>query len=297
MILPRFDFEAPRSLTEACALLAEAGEEGRVLAGGTDLLVKMKRAALTPRLLVSLARVEALDGIEETEEGGLRLGPLATMSRLASSPALRGPWAAIAEGAASVAGPLIRNRATVGGNIVNARPCADTVPALIALGARLLLDRSGESRTVELDGFITGPGETVMGADEILTAVSIPAPRGGGAGSCYVKITRRSAMEVTIAGCAASVVLDPSRTRVRTARVVLASVAPVPLRVREVEELLADRVPDRRALEEAAAAARRAAKPIDDFRAPAFYRREIVEVIARRALAAAVQRANDGRPS
>jgi len=294
MLLPRFDYEAPASLERVCRLLAEAGSEARLLAGGTDLLLKMKRGDLRPRLLVSLGQLEALRQVEVSDQG-LRVGPLCTMSMLQDHLLLGpdSPWAALAEGASSVGGPIIRNRATVGGNIANARPCADTVPPLMALQAHLHLEsRDGGERVVALDGFIQGPGETHLRPEEIVTAIAVPAA-GGPAGSCYIKITRRAAMEVTLVGCAASVQLDAAATHVERARVVLTSVAPIPLRVPAAEQVVQGCTLDRMelALHEAAEAARSAARPIDDHRAPAFYRSEMVAVTVRRALRQAVRRA------
>jgi carbon-monoxide dehydrogenase medium subunit len=293
MMLPRFQFEAPATLGEVERLLAQSGREAVVLAGGTDLLVKMKWGQLRPRLLLSLCRVSDLARLESSDQGGLILGPMCTMAQLAQSPLLTSqtPFAGLGEGAASVGGPIIRNRATVGGNIINARPCADSVPPLMALGARLLLERGGgERRTVELDGFISGPGETGIADDEVLAGIEVPAPAGP-AGSSYLKITRRATMEVTLVGAAANVVLDPEGVKVTQARVVLTSVAPVLLRVPGAEEALQGRAPDEAALREAGEAARQAATPIDDHRAPAFYRSEMVAVSVRRALAASVARA------
>ncbi len=290
MILPRFDYEAPTTVEQAAALLAQAGAEAAVLAGGTDLLVKMKRGAAHPRLVVSLRRIEGLDRVEPTDGGGLRIGPLVPMERLARSPLLSGPWVGVAEGAGSVGGPLIRNRATIGGNIVNGRPCADGVPPLTVLGATLRLEGPDGTRVVDLDGFITGPGRTSIRAGEVLTAIDLPAPPPG-SGSAYLKITRRAAMEVTIVGCGASVELDPDRRTVRKARLVFTSVAPVPLRVKEAEREVEGRAPDDSVLRAAGAAARRATKPIDDQRAPAEFRSEMVDVLARRALRLALDRA------
>lgn len=290
MMLPHFEMEAPTNLADATGLLAEAGEEARLLAGGTDLLVKMKHGLLAPRLVVSLGRVEGLDRLQSRKTGFLSLGPLVTMSAMASNPALRDRWTALSEGAAVVGGPIIRNRATVGGNIANARPCADTVPPLMALGARLQLMGPDGERVVDLDGLITGPGEIGIARDEILTGIDLPIPEGL-FGSCYLKITRRSAMEVTIVGCAASLELDSDGETVKRARVVLTSVAAIPLRVAEIEPILEGQPPTEAALAETAVKAREMARPIDDFRAPATYRSRMVEVTTRRALQAALERA------
>lgn len=289
MILPRFEFEAPSDLKQAIALMAQAGSNARVLAGGTDLLVKMKRGDLKPGLLVSLCKVDGLNSIENISNSDFHIGALTTMTQLEKHPKLKSALGGLSDGAAVVGGPIIRNRATVGGNIINARPCADTVGALITLGAKLHLESSKGSRKVELDGFITAPGKTELKPDEILTNIEISTQ--DGLGSAYLKITRRSAMEITIVGCAASVVLDDARKKIKDAKIVLASVGPIHLRAYGAEDVLKDRIITDAAFEDAAIAAKKAAKPIDDHRAPAFYRSEMVAVTTRRALRIAVERA------
>lgn len=294
MLLPRFDFQAPGSLAEACDLLAASNGNARLMAGGTDLLVKMKRGTLVTPLVISLGRLTSLVEVDR-EEGKLRLGSCSTMARLAADPMIREGWQALAEGAASVGGPLVRNRATVGGNIVNARPCADTVPPLIALGARITLQSSRADRVAELDGFLTSPGRCNIKGDEILTRIEIPPPPPH-SGSRYIKITRRAAMEVTIVGCAASVVLDDTKSRVVTARLVFTSVAPVPFRVVSAENIIVGHRPTMAVIEEAAREARRLAPAIGDHRAAQDYRLQMVTVTARRALVSAIERAG-GRVS
>ena len=288
VLLPRFDYAAPTSLHAAHALLADAGD-ARLLAGGTDLLVQMRRGVLRPRLLVSLASIPGLAALDLLPDGGFSVGPLVTMARLAAAPALAGPFAALAEGAGVVGGPLVHNRATVGGNVITARPCADTVAPLVTLGARLRLEGARGGRVTELDGFISGPGETGLQPGEILVGLELPAPPPR-SGSCYLKVTRRAAMEVTVVGCAASVTLDEAGAVARV-RLVLTSVAPVPLRVRPAETALQGAVPTPERIGAAAALARDAARPIDDHRAPGAYRREVTLVLARRALTRALARA------
>jgi len=285
MILPRFEYEAPESLEGALSLIAGAGGDAFVLAGGTDLLVKMKRGQARPRLVVSLRRVPSLSGIERTADGGLRIGPLTTMSAVAGNRLMTGPFVALAEGAAVVGGPAIRNRATIGGNIVSARPCADTMPPLVAFGASVRLAGPAGSRTASPS----------MGRDEILAAIDVPAPPAW-RGSCYLKFTRRAAMEVTVVGCAASVDLEADRRTVARVRVVLASVAPTPLRARDAEDWLVGQAAEEGRIARAARAAADATSPIDDCRAPAAFRRQIVEVLARRALTAAISRATGHLP-
>jgi CO/xanthine dehydrogenase FAD-binding subunit len=230
-------------------------------------------------------------GVELLEGGALRIGALTTMTELSDAPAPHGRVAGLAEGAAAVGGPIIRNRATVGGNIVNGRPCADTVPPLIALGARLQLAGPLSRRTLDLDGFITGPGRTGIRDDEILCSIDVPAAVSARSGSAYVKITRRAAMEVTIVGCAASVELAGDGCTIARARLVFASVAPTPVRAAEAERVVVGEVASDELIRKAGWLARQAATPIDDCRAPAEYRLEMVDVLARRALRRALERA------
>ncbi len=291
MLLPRFEYEAPPDLDAAVARLAESCGEARVLAGGTDLLVKLRRGSSKPRLVVSINRISGLHGIQSGDGHALRIGALTTMTDLAGSLVLHGGLAGIAEGAAAVGGPLIRNRATVGGNIVNGRPCADTVPPLIALGAKLCLQGMGTRRTIDLDGFITGPGQTLIRDDEVLSSIEVPAATSPHAGSAYMKITRRAAMEVTIAGCAAAVELGDDRQTITRARLVLASVAPAPARAFEAEQAIVGEKASDDLIREAGRLAGLAASPIDDCRAPAGYRLEMVDVLARRAFSRALGRA------
>ncbi len=291
MTLPRFDYAAPPDLDSVVAMLAEHGHDARLLAGGTDLLVKLKRGASQPRLIVSLNRIPGINLIEPVGGGALRVGALATMTALAGDPALCGRLAGLAEGAAAVGGPIIRNRATLGGNIVNARPCADTVPALMTLGAKLHLRGSGTARIVDLDGFITGPGRTAIRDNEVLTSIEIPAAASHRSGSAYLKITRRAAMEVTIVGCAAWVELEEDGCTIAASRLALASVGPIPLRARDAERSIVGKRASDDLIHEAGVMARRAATPIDDCRAPADYRLEMVDVLTRRALRRALGRA------
>ena len=291
MLMPRFDFEAPTSVEGALALLAGTRGEARLLAGGTDLLVKIKHGVISPRLVVSLGRVESLTGVTSARaSGAVRIGPLCTMATLARAPWEAPGLEALAEGAAVVGGPIIRNRATVGGNIVTARPCADSVAPLMALDAELEIRNTQWERTHALDGFITAPGQTEIRPDELLVGVRVPPRPAGRTGSAYIKIGRRAAMEVTIAGCAASVDLD-QENKVTRARLVYTSVAPTPVRVKAAEEAVEGKWASRNTLKEAGALARRGVHPIDDMRAPAAYREQVVEVITRRALALAIERA------
>lgn len=288
MLLPRFEFEAPTTLDEACQILHAHRAQARVLAGGTDLLVKMKRGVASPARVVSLARLAELRSVDVGDKL-VRIGALSTMSALAAHATLGTTLHALVEGAGSVGGPNIRNRATVGGNVVNARPCADTLPPLIVLDAQLVLLSQRGERRCPVDGFVTGAGETNIADDEILTQFELlQRPH---TGSCYLKITRRAAVEVTCVGCAAAVTLSADGKQVERARIALTSVAPIPLRVAEAEAAIEGQAPAEQAYASAGAAARKSCWPIDDHRASAAYRDEMVQVLTVRALRQAVARA------
>jgi carbon-monoxide dehydrogenase medium subunit len=294
MLLPRFEFVCPESLEEACAVLAAHGPSAAVVAGGTDLVVKMKKGTIRPERVVSLSRLRSGAPVTRRADAGLVVDPLATMSELARSPELRAPFESVAEGAASVGSPLVRNRATVGGNLVSARPCADTAPPLVCWKAALRLRSAGGERTLDLESFITGPGETGIRPDEILVSIEVePPPRT--AGSAFVKLIRRATLEVTIASAAVTVALDESGETIEDVRIALGSVAPVPLRAAKAEAVLRGERPDEERLAHAAAEAAREARPIDDVRGSAAYRHEMVEVLVRRAAKTALVRAGGAR--
>lgn len=287
----RFDFVEPSTLAEAVALLADHGPKATTIAGGTDLLRDIRQGKTQPELVISLARLEALSGVQATEDGGLTVGPLTTMAELAASAVVRERAPALAEAAGHMGSPQVRNRATVGGNLCNARPCADTAPPIIVHAATLELSGMGGTREVAAADFITNPGQTQREANEILTAIRLPAP-GGPAGSAFETLTNRKAVEVTITSSSAWLVLDGGR--VATARICLGSVGPTPLPGRRGEGLLQGADPTPEKLAEAAGACVADASPIDDFRGSADYRNHLVEVLTRRALTRALAHARGG---
>jgi len=293
MVLPRFDLLEPRSLDEALNIMAAGTAGTAVLAGGTDLLVAMKKGLKNPNLVVSLQRIPGLDGIREANDH-IVIGPLVTMSQLCRSALIRDRLPALADGAAAVAAPLIRNRATLGGNLCNARPCADTAPPLMALGAVVVLSGPSGTRKVALEDLMTGPGETVLAVDELLTAVEIPLPRGA-SGSSYFKMIKRQALEITIVGVASQVRLEQSGGKVLDARIFASSVAPTPLMLSRTAAGVVGRSLDSATLEAAGAAASKEVRPIDDLRGEAWYRRHVSGVLTRRSLAEAGRRAGEVR--
>ena len=287
MLLPPFDYHRPASLPQALELLAQLGESARPLAGGTDLLVNLKLKKLAPQALVDLSGLEELRG-RASQNGRLHLGALTTAARLAAG-GLEVPR--LLSLAAGVLGsPQVRHRATLGGNLVTARPAADLCLPLLALGAKALLAGPKGQREVDLDGFFQGPGYTIKEPGEILTGVVLDAPRPG-VGGGYQKLGLRQALEIALVNVAAHVELEADGQHVALARVALGAVAPTPLLARRAAEVLQGAAADEKNLAAAAEAAAAEAKPIDDHRGSAAYRRDMVRALTLRALRQALAQA------
>lgn len=295
MHLPDFVLYEPAALEEASALLRKHGPQARVLAGGTDLMVDLKVGRLAARHVVSLGRIQGLRGITTPGANGhatkaLRIGALTTLNELARSTVLTGPYAALGEAVREMASPQIRNLATIGGNIAGAVPCADLPPALLVLDATLSIWSSNGERTLPLRDFHTGPRRSVLGDGEILVAVSVP-PAPSRFGSSYQRFALRDGNAIAVASAAASLTLDGNGV-VQKAQLALGAVAPtIRLVPKASEALVGRRIDDESALSQAVQAAVAAAMPITDIRGSAEYRRELVGVLAKRALIAANERA------
>lgn len=282
------ELHEPTDLAGAAQLLTRFSGRARLLAGGTDLLVDLKSARTTADHLVSLHRVESLRGIEKRR--GLRIGAMTTIAQIERSPLLDGPFTALREAARLMASPQVRHLATIGGNIASAVPCADLPPVLGVLDASLVLWSPRGERTAALEQFFTGPRQTIRREDEVLIAVLVPQPPPH-FGAAYERFALREGNSIAVASVAASLVLDEGGA-VQAARLMLGAVAPVPLPVRAVEEVLRGRRLEG-TLDEAAEIAADAARPISDVRGSAAFRRRLVRVLTRRAFVAAHQRARE----
>ncbi len=287
MLLPRFEFHEPQTVEEACRLLRESGAQARPLAGGTDLLVNMKKKLIAPESLISLDRIDALKGIHKTD-AGLSIGACTKVADVAAATEIKKIFPAVAEGASKLGSPLIRNLATVAGNLASARPAADLPPSLIAYGAELLIRSSSGERTMPLEDFFTGPGSTVLNPDEMVESIQLKN-QPGGSGSAYIKLGIRETLEISIVNVAAWLTLE--KGAIKNARIVLGSVAPTPMRAPSAEKALIGEKLSEALFSRAAEAAASDARPIDDFRASAGYRRDMVENLTRRALNLARERA------
>jgi len=274
-----FQYLEPRSVSEAVAALAEWGERARPLAGGTDLLVQMEGGRHSPEALVYLGRVPELRSISSASDGGLRIGAGATHRQVENHARVREQYPALHQGAREVGSVQIRNLATLAGNVCNAAPSADTSPALLAYDAEVEIVGPAGARRESLEAFWRGPGRTSLAPGELVTALLLP-PAPPGRRSWYRKLAVRKAMDLAMVGVCVTLVPTPAGPR--SVRIALGAVAPVVLRARDAEALV-----ERDGWGAAAAAgdlAAQAASPIDDQRASAAYRREMVRGLTARAL-------------
>lgn len=284
----RFDYHEPRSLQEVSDLLRSLGEGAFILAGGTDLLVETRERLREVKHLINIKRVPGLSGIEWSDATGLRFGALVTAGELEASPHVPARYPNLQAALKSLASIQVRNRATVVGNICRASPSADTIPPLIADGAAVETWRPAGGRTIPLAEFFTGPGRTVLARDEIAVAVTVPPPAAGSS-RAYLKHGRRKAMELATVGVAVS--LDTEGGFCTGARIALGAVGPVVLRAPRAEAILTGSRLDAGTISAAAEQAMQECTPISNVRSSAEYRREMVGVLTRRAVAQALEAA------
>jgi carbon-monoxide dehydrogenase medium subunit len=289
MLLPRFEYHEPKKMTEACRLMVELGPKVKALAGGTDLVVNMKKGSVKPEYIVSLAGLAEL-AAKKRDRKVVRIGSCVTIADIASDPFVRAALPALSEGAENLGSPLVRNLATIGGNLVTARPAADMPPPLMVLGASVILQKKGGRREIPLDGFFKGPGTTAIEQGELLREIliRIPSPFSG---SSYIKLGIRRALEISLVSVASFVSLESAGGPIKEARIAMGAVGPTPLRAPSAEQILLGERPSPALFEKAAEAASRDARPIDDFRGSADYRREMVRILTRRSLETALKRA------
>jgi carbon-monoxide dehydrogenase medium subunit len=278
-----FEFYQPATLQEASALLREKGPGGRFLAGGTDLVIAMKEKDLLPNYIVDLKRLPALSGIRQNPDGSISLGALTTMYEIETSPLIKKKFHFLAQSAAEVGSIQIRNRATIGGNMCNATPSADTAPALIALGANAKISGGAGERSISLEEFFKAPGQTALSADEILTEIIIPRTPAGLVGE-YIKFSPREMMDLAYVGVAVAYDFEPQKRTCAGVRIVLGAVAPTPIRAKRAEATVEGQALSESLAEKAGNIAAEEAKPISDVRSTADYRRAMVAAMTKRAL-------------
>ena len=284
-----FEYREPDTLEEALALLGELGEEAKIVAGGTALVIMLNQRLLMPSHLISLRKLRDIDQIESSD-GTLQLGALATLRAVETSPVVKEQSPVLAETYAQVATLRIRNMATVGGSLAHADPNQDPPVILMALDARVGLASAGGRREVVLDEFFTDYYETVVRPDELVTRVVVPraAPH---TGSTYLKFLPRTSEDYATVGVAARVSLEPDSGVCQDCRLVLGGVGATPLRAREAEDLLKGQKSTPELLQEVGAAARQLTDPVSDSRGSAQYKRAMTGVFVGRAIEQAWERA------
>lgn len=285
--MPNFDYEAPTSLAEALELMARPGEV-RALSGGTDIIDQLKNNRRNADLVVDMKRVPQLSQIE-TNGSGLRIGAAVSCTEIHKFTAESGGYPALTESTELVGSVHIQNRASVGGNVCNAAPSADTIPSLLIHEAIAHTASASGEREIPLIDFFAGPGQTVLEKGEILKEVVLPTPSENTA-SAYLRFIPRNEMDIAVAGVGSLVEVDPSTNVVKKTRIALASVAPTPVRAYTAEEYLEGKEITPETINEAANIAVQSAVPITDVRGSAEYRKELVKVLTKRTLNICLER-------
>jgi CO/xanthine dehydrogenase FAD-binding subunit len=284
-----FEYEAPATVDEAVALLARHNGSARPLAGGTDLIDQIRVGRHQPQVVVDVKKIAELN-VLELSSAGFRLGAAVPCYRIYNDPAVAAKYAALADSARIIGGIQIQSRASVGGNLCNSGPAADSTPSLIALGAVAVIAGPKGRREVPVESFCLGPGKNVLGPGEFLVELRFP-PRPAHSGSHYRRFIPRNEMDIAVVGVGASVVLDARGIKIVSARVALGAVGPTPFFAKAAGDLLAGQAVSDEVLDRAADAARAIATPIDDMRGTKEFRLHVTGVLTRRVLAEAVHRA------
>jgi carbon-monoxide dehydrogenase medium subunit len=291
--LKPFSYFEPPNIKEAIRILAEQGGQARPLAGGTDLLVRMKRGEITPITLVNLKRISGLAQIKRESEKTISIGALTSISAIENSPLIRSSYPVLAEAAGVLGSRSIRNLGTLGGNIGRASPASDMAPALIVLQARAVMEGLHGKREVEIEKFFLGPGSTILSPGDLITSFFL-TERAPHSAAVYLKLGRREGFDRALAGVAVLITRLAKKNEAREARVALAAVAPVPLRAKKTEQVLLSGPLDEDRIKEAARVAAEESSPITDMRASGSYRREMVRVLTFRAVSKALMLAERG---
>ncbi len=285
ILAQEFEYLEPKTIEEAAQYLAKHGEKARVIGGGTDLLVKMKMGELHPDILINLSRIPALRYL--IEEKGFRLGALTSFRDLERSRVVKEKCTALFEAARSVSSVQIKTMGTVGGNLCHGSPAADSAPPLIVLGGKLKLIEDGSERTLRVEEFFVGPGETVLSPKELLVEIQIPE-LAGRMGSSFLKMGRVAA---DLSKVSVAVAMVREGDVCRDCRIALGAVAKTPLRTKKGEEILKGRKVTEALIERASQEVSEEIQPITDLRSTAWYRKEVAKVMTRDAIKLAWERA------
>ena len=287
--LPKFEYVNPNRLEEALSLLAQYGPKAKVIAGGTDLVPRMKWGEIRPEVVMGVSQIPGLAEIQFDGKNGLRLGALCKIGAIEKSDIIREQYPILVQAASVLGSTEIRNLGTVGGNLCNAAPSADMPPALLVLGARAVIASGKGEKVIPLEDFFVDAKKTVLGDGELLIRLEIPPMKPNSAGE-YIKFGKRKAIEIAMIGVAALITLDPASHICKEARLGLATAAPTPIRAKEAEGVLTGKKLDDELIESAAVTASREASPRTSWRSTEEYRRELIRVLTRRAIQKSLQK-------
>jgi carbon-monoxide dehydrogenase medium subunit len=282
-----FEYYSPSTLGEAIDLYQSFGAKARVMAGGTELINEIRKGTSQPGQVIDLKRIPGMDGIEDAS-GGLKFGALVRIHTIEHSAIVLDRFLALRQAARTLGSVQVRSKATLAGNICRASPSADMVPPLIALSAHVRIRGKSSDRVLPLEDLFVGPGKTVLAPGEIVTEIHVPKVASH-SGCVYLKLSPRRAMDLAVVGVAAMLVREPGGDKCSGARIVLGAVGPIPMRARAAEAVMTGAKLTTALVRKAAHAAAGECHPISDIRASEWYRREMVEVMVKRAVSAALK--------
>ena len=285
-----FDYVRAQSVDEVVSLLSQNGDQARVLSGGTDLLVALREGRRQAKLVIDVKGLPETSQIEYSAQGGLKFGAAVPCHRLYNNKEVAAAYPGLMDAAHLIGGTQIQGRASIGGNLCNASPAADSIPSLIAQNATLTIVGPNGTREIPVEELCIAPGRTSLQPGEFLVSIKLPAVKPG-SGAAYLRFIPRNEKDIAVVGAGAYVELDASRDNFVAARVSLGAVAPKPLFIAEAGEALAGKPVNEASIAEAARIAQAAATPITDMRGTAEYRKHLSAVMTRRAIEKAVERA------
>lgn len=285
-----FDYVAAKTVDEVIGLLAEKGDMARVMSGGTDLLVALREGRRKAELVIDVKGVAETTELSYDPSKGLMLGAAVPCHRMYDNKTIAAAYPGLMDSAHLIGGTQIQGRASMGGNLCNASPAADSIPTLIAHSAICNIAGPNGRRQLPVEAFCVAPGRNALEKGEFLVSLEIPAPQPG-FGAAYLRFIPRNEMDIAVVGAGVALQLDEGRSKVVAARIALGAVAPTPLYVPEAGAALAGKAISEETIDAAAKAAQAAAKPITDMRGTAEYRKHLSAVLTRRTLAKAIERA------
>jgi len=284
------DYAVADTVADAVSLLSEPGVIARPLAGGTDILVQLRVGRRQVDRLVDVKKIPDLNALNYDPNNGLEIGAATACYRIYQNEEISLAFPGLIDAASLIGGIQIQGRASIGGNLCNAAPSADGIPPLIVLGAIASIAGPQGNRTIPVEEFCTGPGQTTLTSGEFLVSLHLPQPQPN-SGAHYLRFIPRNEMDIAVVGSAASITLDANKTHIVSIRVALASVAPKPIFVQGLNNALIGKEVNAATIQTAADLATEAATPISDMRGTKEYRKHLVEVLTKRALTGAIRRA------